>query len=348
MRAFTNSSRRVPRPSPLLPHLPYPGTNVVIQSSHRLRLPSRPAPSGGFLALDTYPARRCQLSGEAEAYGRALQEPIPRYRTGRITPRTLSPLPCKFSPEPPCRLCSCMLGLVRPCLGREHAPRALHPNHPRLLALPHHPAPFPPAPEILSHSLPCLLPLAMQATPHRPVHVSVQTERQAAATFGVTVQGEISPKNYLKKGGSAASPYASPSGSPGKIKISPTKRDMGITKPPVPGKNERPVYGLASQKNYITANAVSLPPIASATTYQCMDMPVIRCRPTVHFCEASHPWAFGCPGQLWADFGAARRWTTSCLYPPDTSTLTWTTFGSQITARFVAPKPGRNGRAPRN
>ena len=91
--------------------------------------------------------------------------------------------------------------------------------------------------------------------------IASQTERQHAATFGVPItSGDISPKRYLKKG-TSGSPYASPKTSPEKTV---TKRDHTITKPPVPSKDEKPVYGLVSQKNYITANAVdnilSVPP----------------------------------------------------------------------------------------
>ena len=40
------------------------------------------------------------------------------------------------------------------------------------------------------------------------------------------------------------------------IAAAPTKRDLGITKPPVPRKDEKPVMGLKTDRNFVRDNAV--------------------------------------------------------------------------------------------
>mmetsp|Transcript_3205 Transcript_3205/g.6346 ORF Transcript_3205/g.6346 Transcript_3205/m.6346 type:complete len:290 (-) Transcript_3205:399-1268(-) len=78
----------------------------------------------------------------------------------------------------------------------------------------------------------------------------VAVEKQAAATFGQNVQPDISPKNFLKSTRNSLSPATSPK------KPNVVKRDMTTAKPPVPSRDDKPVYGLVSHKNYLTANAV--------------------------------------------------------------------------------------------
>mmetsp|Transcript_18354 Transcript_18354/g.44680 ORF Transcript_18354/g.44680 Transcript_18354/m.44680 type:complete len:302 (+) Transcript_18354:138-1043(+) len=109
-----------------------------------------------------------------------------------------------------------------------------------------------------------LIPQAARESDRGPLYKSkypgqVAVEKQAAATIGFSVQGEISPKNYLRSsrnsGGDPNSPQHSPSRSPGG-KQGVVRRQLVNTKPPVPSRDEKPVFGLVSHKNYVTANAV--------------------------------------------------------------------------------------------
>jgi hypothetical protein len=73
--------------------------------------------------------------------------------------------------------------------------------------------------------------------------------RRPAATMGIP-HTVVDTRQFLRRG-SAAVPTVHATTSVGI-----EKRNAAITKPPVPKRDEKPVMGLVSQKNFITANAV--------------------------------------------------------------------------------------------
>ena len=73
--------------------------------------------------------------------------------------------------------------------------------------------------------------------------------RKPAATMGVP-HTIVDTKQFLKRGSSAVPTVRSTES------VGVQKRNAVISKPPVPKRDEKPVMGLVSQKNFITANAV--------------------------------------------------------------------------------------------
>lgn len=75
------------------------------------------------------------------------------------------------------------------------------------------------------------------------------TSKKPAATFGQP-HTHVDAKNYLKKGQSNVPTIRNPAA------VGVTRRNTQHLKDAVPSRNERPVMGLVSQKNFVTANAV--------------------------------------------------------------------------------------------
>mmetsp|Transcript_66878 Transcript_66878/g.178793 ORF Transcript_66878/g.178793 Transcript_66878/m.178793 type:complete len:250 (-) Transcript_66878:200-949(-) len=99
-----------------------------------------------------------------------------------------------------------------------------------------------------------IIPEVYVPPPKEPVYRShhpgaIACIKKPAATMGIP-HTEIDPKYFLKKG-CAMIATMKESGSVGL-----TRRDASHAKPPVPRRDEKPVMGLVSQKNFITANAV--------------------------------------------------------------------------------------------
>lgn len=76
------------------------------------------------------------------------------------------------------------------------------------------------------------------------------TSKKPAATFGVP-HTDVDTRNYLKRGQRSSMPTIR---NPAAVGV--TRRNTQHVKDPVPARSDRPVMGLVSQKNYVTANAV--------------------------------------------------------------------------------------------
>mmetsp|Transcript_54148 Transcript_54148/g.132377 ORF Transcript_54148/g.132377 Transcript_54148/m.132377 type:complete len:238 (-) Transcript_54148:320-1033(-) len=75
------------------------------------------------------------------------------------------------------------------------------------------------------------------------------TSKKPAATFGQP-HTHVDAKNFLKRGQSNVPSIRNPAA------VGVTRRNTEHVKPTVPPRSDRPVMGLVSQKNYVTANAV--------------------------------------------------------------------------------------------
>ena len=99
-----------------------------------------------------------------------------------------------------------------------------------------------------------LIPEPYVPPPKQPMYRSkfpgaIPGMKRPAATMGIP-HSVVDTKDFLKRGSSAVpTVHATES-------VGIQKRDATIHKPPVPKRDEKPVMGLVSQKNFITANAV--------------------------------------------------------------------------------------------
>ena len=99
-----------------------------------------------------------------------------------------------------------------------------------------------------------LIPEPFQPDPKQPMYRSkfpgaVAGMKKPAATMGIP-HTVVDTGNFLKKGTAAEHAVSAPQA------VGVQKRDTSHAKPAVPRRDEKPVMGLISQKNYITANAV--------------------------------------------------------------------------------------------
>ena len=78
---------------------------------------------------------------------------------------------------------------------------------------------------------------------------AVPTNKKPAASFGQP-HTVVDAKNFLRRGEAALPTVSNPA------QVGVAKRSAAMEKPGVPRRDEKPVMGLVSQKNYITANAV--------------------------------------------------------------------------------------------
>jgi hypothetical protein len=79
-----------------------------------------------------------------------------------------------------------------------------------------------------------------------PKDLSVHPPKKATATFGKIVSQTISPKQFILKGSSSA----------GKHIFQHEARVAHPKKPHIPSRDEKPVMGLKTAKNFVVANAV--------------------------------------------------------------------------------------------
>lgn len=106
----------------------------------------------------------------------------------------------------------------------------------------------------MEESVYALIPEPYQAPPKKPLYRSNFNEapthaKKPAATFGVP-HTHVDAKQFLKKGQSAVPTLRNPNS------VGISRRNTAPVKPPVPSRNDKPVMGLVSQKNFVTANAV--------------------------------------------------------------------------------------------
>jgi len=80
-------------------------------------------------------------------------------------------------------------------------------------------------------------------------NVSVHPTVKSYATFGRAVTEEISPKSFLKKTATQNAAAAS-------VTADGSKRIHDVVKPAIPAKEDKPVMGLKTDKNFVVANAV--------------------------------------------------------------------------------------------
>lgn len=105
-----------------------------------------------------------------------------------------------------------------------------------------------------NESIYSLIPERIEAPPKQKLYKSNFAEaptvgKKPAATFGQP-HTNVDSKNYLKRGQSAVPMLRNPQA------IGVEKRDTRPVKAAVPSRNDKPVMGLVSQKNFVTANAV--------------------------------------------------------------------------------------------
>jgi hypothetical protein len=106
----------------------------------------------------------------------------------------------------------------------------------------------------MSESIYGLIPEQYQPAPKQPIYRSkfpgaVAGMKKPAATMG-TPHTVVDSSQFLKKGSSSEHAVSAPHA------VGVQKRDTSQVKASVPKRDEKPVMGLISQKNYITANAV--------------------------------------------------------------------------------------------
>mmetsp|Transcript_12361 Transcript_12361/g.29195 ORF Transcript_12361/g.29195 Transcript_12361/m.29195 type:complete len:239 (+) Transcript_12361:84-800(+) len=99
-----------------------------------------------------------------------------------------------------------------------------------------------------------LIPEPFQAPPKQPLYRSrfpgvPATAKKPAASMGIP-HTVVDTQKFLKKGTSQQASVGNPEA------VGVQKRSTVKAKPMVPTRTEKPVMGLVSQKNYITANAV--------------------------------------------------------------------------------------------
>lgn len=99
-----------------------------------------------------------------------------------------------------------------------------------------------------------LIPPAAYIPPKQPLYRSkfpgaVPVNKQPSASMGQP-HTVVDTRHFLKRGEATVPTVRNPAA------LGVQKREMAKVKPPVPKKDEKPVMGLVSQKNYITANAV--------------------------------------------------------------------------------------------
>lgn len=99
-----------------------------------------------------------------------------------------------------------------------------------------------------------LIPEPFLPDPKQPMYRSkfpgsVAGMRKPAATMGVP-HTVVDSNQFLKKGSSAEHKVSAPEA------VGVQRRDTSHVKAPVPKRDEKPVMGLISQKNFVTANAV--------------------------------------------------------------------------------------------
>jgi hypothetical protein len=94
------------------------------------------------------------------------------------------------------------------------------------------------------------------------------TTKRPAATFGQP-HTDVDAKNFLRKGASSVPTIRNPAA------VGVQRRNTEHAKAAVPKREEKPVMGLVSQKNYVTANAVdnilavAKKPISNQVNYLC-------------------------------------------------------------------------------
>lgn len=93
------------------------------------------------------------------------------------------------------------------------------------------------------------LPPPKQALYRSRYNTAPPTSKKPAATFGVP-HTQVDAKQYLKRGQSNIPSVRNPQA------VGVARRNTQHVKDPVPLRQEKPVMGLVSQKNYVTANAV--------------------------------------------------------------------------------------------
>merc|ERR1711939_1201105 len=99
-----------------------------------------------------------------------------------------------------------------------------------------------------------LIPEAYQPPPKQPLYRSkfpgmMPTNKKLSASMGQP-HTVVDSKQYLRRGEAAMPTVRNPAA------LGVERRQFTKEKPPVPRRDEKPVMGLVSQKNYITANAV--------------------------------------------------------------------------------------------
>merc|ERR1711939_1053105 len=99
-----------------------------------------------------------------------------------------------------------------------------------------------------------LIPEAYQPPPKQPLYRSkfpgmMPTNKKLPASMGQP-HTVVDSKQYLRRGEAAMPTVRNPAA------LGVERRQLTKEKPPVPRRDEKPVMGLVSQKNYITANAV--------------------------------------------------------------------------------------------
>jgi hypothetical protein len=99
-----------------------------------------------------------------------------------------------------------------------------------------------------------LIPEPFHVPPKQPLYRSkfpgaMPTNKKPAASMGQP-HTVVDAKNFLRRGEAAMPTVRNPSA------VGVAKRSTSKEKPTVPRRDEKPVMGLVSQKNYITANAV--------------------------------------------------------------------------------------------
>jgi hypothetical protein len=99
-----------------------------------------------------------------------------------------------------------------------------------------------------------LIPERVMAPPKQALYRSKFNEaptvgKKPAATFGQP-HTSVDSKQYLKRGQSQVPMLRNPQA------VGVNRRDTRPVKAPVPSRNDKPVMGLVSQKNFVTANAV--------------------------------------------------------------------------------------------
>mmetsp|Transcript_24974 Transcript_24974/g.63006 ORF Transcript_24974/g.63006 Transcript_24974/m.63006 type:complete len:235 (-) Transcript_24974:358-1062(-) len=106
----------------------------------------------------------------------------------------------------------------------------------------------------MEESVYSLIPEPYMPPPKKPLYRSNFNEAPAhpkkpAATFGQP-HTNVDAKQFLKKGQSAVPTLRNP------VAVGVTRRNTAPMKAGVPNRNDKPVMGLVSQKNFVTANAV--------------------------------------------------------------------------------------------
>jgi archaellum component FlaC len=106
----------------------------------------------------------------------------------------------------------------------------------------------------MEESVYALIPEPYRPPPKKPLYRSNFNEAPAqpkkpAATFGQP-HTHVDAKQFLKKGSAAVPTLRNP------VAVGVSRRNTAPVKPAVPNRSDKPVMGLVSQKNFVTANAV--------------------------------------------------------------------------------------------